>query len=95
MMDTQGDNEYWCIVEDSLVELHRMTRAKAHSKVRKLRNEIDSLESELERGLFYHMEPFYVACALAGNELDFFEHRDAYIAISDRYSTVPSLPIAE
>jgi hypothetical protein len=95
MSNKHHDDKFWRIVEDSLVELHGMPAAKARARVASFRRETDSLESEQERDMLYHTEPFDVACALAKHELDFLAYRDAYRAIRDRYRKKPSIVAPE
>lgn len=84
-MDLQPLKEaYWAIVTDCLERFHNFSRWEALSASRELRDVIESPRYEdapppgYSSELFYHGEPFYVACDLARRELDLDEYRAEY-----------------
>lgn len=80
-----GEERFWRVVEDCLVELHGFTRAEAEARwqdlVRRLRGHPDRGVEEM----IYHDEPLYVANDLAGHELDDRAVDGAYRAIQERF----------
>jgi hypothetical protein len=71
---------YWRIVADCLRLYHGYSADAACSAVLGLRQEVEhpiDPPPGYMRDLFYHEEPFYVACDLARNELSL----DAYAAV--------------
>jgi hypothetical protein len=75
---------FWKVVEDCLTEIHGLSLSEAGQRGRNLRAEIESPPQGLSSDIFYHAEPFDVACDLAGNRLDVLQHRDQYDLILDR-----------
>src|ERR1700730_10424728 len=74
--------EFWAVVTDCLRTFHKMTAEGTRRKVSRVRKEIDSLtDSQIE--LFYHSEPFDVACEIADNPLDVEPYLDRYLQIRD------------
>ncbi len=75
-------NEFWAVVEDCLREFHRVKQPDARRKAAKLRNAIERMtNSEVE--LFYHSEPFDVACDIADRPLDLSDYHGRYLRIRD------------
>jgi hypothetical protein len=62
---------YWAVVRDCLIQFHRLTRQAARDKCNELRGKIESPPPGYSSDLFYHNEPFDIACELAGHDLDF------------------------
>jgi hypothetical protein len=74
--------EFWEIVRDCLRAFHKMTMEGARRKISKVRKGIESLtESQIE--LFYHSEPFDVACEIARHPLNVEPYLDRYLQIRD------------
>lgn len=98
-MDLQALKEaYWAIVIDCLERFHGFTHRQALSASRDLRDVIESPRYQdapppgYDSELFYHNEPFYVACDVAGRELDLHEHRAEYdMLVRSRYSVAEGL----
>lgn len=60
---------YWQMVAACLVELYQMPPLEAHRRIRDLRESLaTAVLPDWPSGaeLFYHQEPLYVACQLAG-----------------------------
>jgi hypothetical protein len=74
--------EFWEVVADCLRTFHKMTAEGARRKASEVRQGIESLtESQIE--LFYHSEPFDVACEIAHNPLNVEPYLDRYLQIRD------------
>lgn len=75
-------DEFWAVVQDCLREFHRMKPETLRRKSKKLRDEIEqTTTSQME--LFYHSEPFEVACEIAEEPLDVKKYLDRYLHIRD------------
>ncbi len=73
---------FWAVVRDCLREFHGMRPETSRRKAAKLRITIEELELE-SVALFYHCEPFGVACDIAGKSLDVAPHLQRYIHLRD------------
>jgi hypothetical protein len=74
--------EFWEVVTDCLRTFHKMTTQGAHRKVASVRKGVENLTtSQIE--LFYHSEPFDVACEIACNPLDVEPYLNRYLQIRD------------
>jgi hypothetical protein len=89
---------YWTIVTDCLERFHDFSHWEALSASRDLRDVIESPRYEdspppgYNSELFYHNEPFYVACDVAGRELNLDEHRAEYDElVRSRYAAAEGL----
>jgi hypothetical protein len=83
---TQIDrNEFWQIVNDCLVAFHKLTPQKAQNRTRRLRVRIESAPRSTPTVIFYHSEPFDVACDLAERQLDFIKFRRQYECLLKRH----------
>lgn len=78
-------DEFWEIVGDCLVELHHLPVQAAQSRIHRLREQIESAPRGISKSLFYHNEPFDVACDLAEHQLDFIAFRDQYEHLLNRH----------
>ncbi len=76
------EKEFWIVVEQCLHAFHAMKPVAIRTKTKTLRDTIERMTSS-ECELFYHSEPFDVACELAGNQLNIDEYLDRYIHIRD------------
>ena len=76
---------FWQVVEDCLTDIHGLPPSEARRRSHDLRAEIESPPPGLSSDIFYHAEPFDVACDLAGNQLDVLQYRDRYDLILDRH----------
>jgi hypothetical protein len=85
MIDLAAKNAFWSVVEDCLVEIHKLPLVDARGRVSKLRSQIDHPPLGLSGDVIYHDEPFDVACDLAGNHLGLASHRNQYDGILQRH----------
>ncbi len=76
---------FWEVVEDCLTDIHGLSRSEARRRSHVLRAEIESPPPGLSSDIFYHAEPFDVACDLAGNRLDIWQYRGQYDLILNRH----------
>lgn len=78
---------FWDIILECLVEFHGMSYEEAYRGVSELKSQQQQIPSEYESipPLIYNSEAFDVACELAGKEIDFGEHREAYSKILERH----------
>jgi hypothetical protein len=98
-VDLQALKEpYWAIVTDCLERFHSFSPWRALSASRNLRDVIESPRFQdapppgYSSELFYHSEPFYVACDIAERELDLDEHRAEYDElVRSRYAAAEAL----
>jgi hypothetical protein len=85
--ETEERKAYWGVVEDCLVFFHDMSKASAHGKTNALRRRIDENLRGDERDFFFHSEPFYVACDVAG--MHEVEDQERLLAgCADRYMRI-------
>jgi hypothetical protein len=78
--------EFWAVVRDCLVRLHGVPGPMAQAKCDGLRRKIESPPDGVSPDIFYHNEPFDVACDLAESELDFEHFRSEYEQILAAHS---------
>lgn len=74
---------YWHVVQRCLTEFHGFTREVARKKVRHCQTEVEQLPRATAE-LFFHAEPFDVACRIAERELDVTPLLARYLAIRDQ-----------
>jgi hypothetical protein len=84
---------FWAIVVDCLHHFHRMDSFTAQEAAAALRNRVEapSVHDRPPPGynaeIFYHNEPFYVACDIAAHDLDVESRRAEYESIQrERYA---------
>ncbi len=57
-------DQFWSVVKECLVEFHQRPRAWSRATASRFRKEVEAMpRAQME--LFYHAEPFDVACRLA------------------------------
>ena len=86
MIDSKAKDTFWDVVEDCLIEFHGLSRVDAHKGSMNLRGRIESPPSGMSSGIFYHAEPFDVACDIVGKSLDLAEYRRKYDPILTRHN---------
>lgn len=86
MIDARAKDAFWTVVEQCLVQIHRLGLSDAQQKCRELRDQIESPPTGMSGDMFYHSEPFDVACDLADKSLDLSEYRSGYEAILATYN---------
>lgn len=75
-------DRFWSVVRQCIRRFHARCSSTTLPKVTRLRQKVNSMPIE-QMELFYHAEPFDVACNLAGNPLSIKEHTDEYLEIRD------------
>ena len=83
----KAKDAFWNVVEDTLVEIFGLPRHDAHQKSRDLRTRIELPLPGIDNlsEIFYHNEPFYIACDIAEKELDPVHFDPRYEAILKRH----------
>ena len=84
MIDPQAKDAFWHVVEVCLIEIHGLSQSDAHGRSMALRARIESPPSGMSSDIFYHAEPFDVACDIAGSQLDLSQYRQQYEPILSR-----------
>lgn len=85
MIDLQAREAFWRVVEDCLVEIHKLARVDAQARVGNLRGKVDQPPVGLSSEVIYHDEPFDVACDLANKQQSLPQHRNQYEGILQRH----------
>lgn len=78
MIHVQAQDAFWGVVEDCLVEFHRVARAVAHQRTLDLRQRIEQPPAGMSSEMVYHAEPFDVACDIACMKIDVSQFRPQY-----------------
>jgi hypothetical protein len=86
MIDPKAKNTFWDVVEECLIEIHGLPRPDAHQRSMDLRSRIESPPSGMSSDIFYHAEPFDVACDIVGKPLDLAEYRRQYNPILSHHN---------
>lgn len=86
---TEPTAGYWAVVEQCLHRFHGKDTAEAHRMVVQLQKKVDLLQPESARELFYHAEPFDVACDLAQKQLDIGDVLPEYVSLREGLLTRP------
>jgi hypothetical protein len=74
--------EFWEVVSDCLRAFHKRSVEGARRRTSRVRKDIENLtKSQIE--LFYHSEPFDVACEIARNPLEVGPYLERYLQIRD------------
>jgi hypothetical protein len=85
-LDPKVKNSYWKVVQDCLVEILGFSRREANSMGKDLRRKIDEAPGEISKDLFYHNEPFDIACDLARRKIECSDCQEKYESILKRHS---------
>jgi hypothetical protein len=72
---------FWRVLKKCLLEFHEASPTLL-GKARQLRRRIEEAPIE-EIKLFFHAEPFHVACDLAHHQLDVKDYLERYLEIRD------------
>jgi hypothetical protein len=75
-------DHFWSVVKECLVQFHDKPRAWSQKAANRLRAKTEAMAKE-EMELFYHAEPFDVACSLAKHQLDMQNLLSRYLQIRD------------
>ena len=85
MIDTKAKETFWKVVEECLIAFHSLAKSEAHRRTLNLRTRIESAPAGMLSDIFYHAEPFDVACDIAGMPLDPAQYRQQYEPILHRH----------
>ena len=77
-----AQRQFWSVVGQCIHEFHARRSATALPRMAQLRQQLLNEPIE-EFELFFHSEPFDVACDLAGQPLKVEDHLDRYLEIRD------------
>jgi hypothetical protein len=75
-------DHFWSVVRQCIRTFHSRCATSTLLKATRLRKKINEMPLE-QMELFYHAEPFDVACDLAAHPLDVKEHWTEYLGIRD------------
>ena len=75
-------DHFWSVVRQCIRRFHVRCALSTLPKATRLRKKVSGMPVQ-QMELFYHAEPFDVACDLAHNPLDVKEHLDKYLEIRD------------
>jgi hypothetical protein len=87
-LDPRLKEEYWEVVVDCLTRFHQFSAADARARSEKLRASIEAPPEGISSEIFYHAEPFDVACDLAKRRLDPSRYRAEYDQILRQHAWV-------
>lgn len=86
MIDTKAKETFWQVVEECLIEIHGLSKPEAHRRSRDLYTRIEATPAGMSSDIFYHAEPFDVACDMAGRQLALSQYRRQYDPIVQRHN---------
>ena len=75
-------DHFWSVVRECLRRFHACCASSALTEATRLRKKVNGMPME-QMELFYHAEPFDVACNLANNPLNVEDHLAEYLKIRD------------
>jgi hypothetical protein len=78
-------DHFWSVVRQCIRTFHADGASRTLAEATRLRNKVNEMPLE-QMELFYHAEPFDVACNLADNAIDVKDHLDEYLEIRDAVS---------
>ena len=81
----RSKDDFWDVVEDCLHRFHQLTEPVAKQLAEGLRGRIENPPPGISSDIFYHAEPFDVACDLTNRELDLEPNRHEYDLILERH----------
>jgi sulfur relay (sulfurtransferase) DsrC/TusE family protein len=82
VIPADAQDHFWSVVKRCIREFHAEAFPSVLSKVNRLRKKVEQLPLK-EMELFFHSEPFDVACRLAGHPLKVEDHLQRYLRIRD------------
>ena len=85
MIDAKAIDAFWSVVQRCLVQFHGLSEDEAHRRSQPLRARIESPPIGTSSDIFYHAEPFDVACDLASDRRELSRYRQEYDAILNAY----------
>ena len=78
----EEQDHFWSVVRQCIRRFHACCAPSTLAEATRLRRKVNSMPVE-QMELFYHAEPFDVACNLADNPLDVKDYLDRYLEIRD------------
>ena len=75
-------DHFWSVVRQCIGRFHARCASSTLAEATRLRKKINGMPVD-QMELFYHAEPFDVACNLADNPLDVKDHLVEYLEIRD------------
>jgi len=75
-------DHFWSVVRKCIRRFHACCASRTLAEATRLRKKVNGMRIE-QMELFYHAEPFDVACNLADNALDVKDYLDEYLEIRD------------
>ncbi len=75
-------DRFWHVVRQCIRKFHAQSATSALMSVTRLRKKVNGMPVD-QMELFYHAEPFDVACNMANSALDVKDHLEAYLMIRD------------
>ena len=78
MIDPKVAESFWHAVKACLKEFHKFTEVEAEQRSAALRKQIESPPTGMSSDIFYHAEPFDVACDIAARKVNLAEYRERY-----------------
>lgn len=84
MIEERVKSAFWDVVKECLVQFHSRNPEDARKLTILLSKEIGNPPLGLSSDIFYHSEPFDVACDLAKSKLPISEYREKYNQILER-----------
>lgn len=85
----QAEEQFWSVVEACLREFHHQRPNSIAKGITKLHNQVKEMPPQAIQ-LFYHAEPFDVACRVADKDLDVRDYLPRYLEIRDGDAGLPS-----
>lgn len=81
MIDAKARDAFWRVVGACLVQFHKLSPQEAEGKTKEMRARIESPPVGMSSEIFYHAEPFDVACDIAKEKLDLSKYWKQYDSI--------------
>lgn len=78
----EAREQFWYVVAECLRVFHGKPGQAVTTAVSKLRGQVEGLSRQAKE-LFYHSEPFDVACEITGEDLSVTDHLSRYLEIRD------------
>ena len=78
----EEQDHFWSVVRQCIRRFHAGCSSTTLTKATHLRKKVNGMRVE-QMELFYHAEPFDVACDLADHPLDVKDHLDEYIRVRE------------
>lgn len=78
----QAKEQFWYVVAECLRIFHHKTGRSVTVEISKLRSKVEGLTRQAKE-LFYHSEPFDIACDITGQKLNVQDQLSRYLEIRD------------